>query len=98
VTSVQPGAPFDLDVTSADSPVGPSTTGARGISASVERLTPLRPGPINAVVRVLDLPPGLDAVNDHGKHVSIFPTRNMKFSEFQTLLNQIPWHTVGAQR
>jgi hypothetical protein len=85
-------------VTGADSPVGPSTTGPHGISASVEPLVPRRPGPINASVRVTDLPPGLAAVNDHGKHVSIFPTRNIKFGEFQTLLNQIPWQTVGGQR
>lgn len=97
-TSVQPGNQFDLDVTSADSPVGPSTTGAHGISASLEPLVPRRPGPINGFVRVSDLPPGLAAVNDHGKHVSIFPTDNMKFGEFQALLNQIPWQTGGGQR
>src|SRR5579871_1754378 len=37
-------------------------------------------------------PGGLAAVNDYGQHVTIFPEQDMPFSEFQLLLNRIPWH------
>lgn len=70
--------------------VGPSHTGEQGLSSS---LVPLecRPDEVNAVVKAGDLPPGLKAVNDHGKHVSIVPAEDMTFEKYQGLLNSIGW-------
>lgn len=73
-----------------DDMVGPSHTGTQGLSSSLTPLEP-RPGQVNGKVQAGDLPEGLGALNDHGDHVSIHPTSDMPFSDFQTLLNQVPW-------
>jgi RHS repeat-associated protein len=69
--------------------VGPSYTGLQGLSAS---LVPIpKPGQQVGQTTKPELPSGLDAVNDHLNHVSIFPSRDMTFREYQGLLNQIHW-------
>ncbi len=79
-------------VNSADDMVGPSYTGKQGLSGSQVPL-PVDPkrGTVNAVTDLDKLPDGLGAINDHGSHISIYPSRDMTFGEYQKLLNQIEW-------
>jgi RHS repeat-associated protein len=95
-SSVKPGGPFDLPVTSETDPVGPSYTRAAGLSGSIVPVITTRKGAINGIVPSAWLPDGLDAINDHGQHVTIFPARNMTFGEYQRLLNMIPWALGGS--
>jgi hypothetical protein len=82
---------YDIEPVGPNGMVGPSYTGADGLSASLVPL-PVRPGLSLGETKASRLPEGLAAVNDYGQHVTIFPGRDMAFSEFQLLLNQIPWH------
>ncbi|ORJ48009.1 hypothetical protein B2M27_22950 [Kluyvera intermedia] len=79
-------------VNSADDMVGPSYTGKQGLSGSQVPL-PVDPkrGTVNTVTDLGKLPDGLGAINDHGSHISIYPSRDMTFGEYQKLLNQIEW-------
>ncbi|WP_171405182.1 hypothetical protein [Acinetobacter sichuanensis] len=77
-------------VHSAKDMVGPDYTGMAGISTSQVPLTP-RPDQVLASVDKSSLPKGLSTINDHGDHVSVYPSENMTFGEFQTKVNSIPW-------
>ncbi|MCU4491830.1 RHS domain-containing protein [Acinetobacter guillouiae] len=77
-------------ITSANDMVGPSHTGKQGLSSSLEEL-PTRTGQVNGKVDASTLPKGLGYENDHGKHVSIYPAKDMTFGEYQKLLNSIDW-------
>jgi hypothetical protein len=57
----------------------------KGLSASTGD------GGNGGVVDTDNLPSGLSSVNDHGDHVSIYPSENMTFGEYQQKLNSIPW-------
>ncbi|MCI3881239.1 hypothetical protein [Acinetobacter higginsii] len=46
---------------------------------------------VNGKVDASTLPKGLGYENDHGKHVSIYPAKDMTFGEYQKLLNSIDW-------
>lgn len=46
---------------------------------------------INVTTDLKNLPNGLSSINDSGRHVSIYSSNNMTFSEFQDLLNKIEW-------
>ena len=78
------------NITSANDMVGPSHTGKQGLSSSLEEL-PTRTGQVNGKVDASTLPKGLGYENDHGKHVSIYPAKDMTFGEYQKLLNSIDW-------
>ena len=73
--------------------VGPSYTGTNGLSGSTIPLPadPIR-GTLNATTNLDKLPKGLNAINDHNTHISIYPARDMTFGEYQKLLNQIEWN------
>ncbi|MDR5781890.1 hypothetical protein QCE63_21045 [Caballeronia sp. LZ065] len=77
-------------VMSPDDMVGPSATGKCGLSSS-QIPNDLREGQVDAVFDTNKLPAGLAWLNDHDEHVSIYPARDMKFSEYQTLLNGLGW-------
>ena len=81
---------FDITPVGPDQMVGPSYTGQQRLSTSLDAL-PTRPGQSLGQTSVGDLPDGLGAVNDHGQHVTIYPTQDMPFSSYQGLLNQVPW-------
>ena len=70
-------------------PVGPSYTGKQGLSSSVEPME-VTGNLKNYTTSVNDLPQKLGAFNDHADNVSIYPKSEMSFSEYQSLLNQIP--------
>jgi hypothetical protein len=80
-------------VKSADDMVGPNYTGKQGLSGSQTPL-PVDPkrGTVNAVTDLDKLLDELGSINDHGSHISIYPTRDMTFGECQKLLNQIEWN------
>ena len=73
--------------------VGPDHTGKKGLSCSLDEspAEDLNPGQVNGKIDSSDLPDGLSSINDHGRHVSIYQTQNMQFSQFQSLLNKINW-------
>jgi RHS repeat-associated protein len=81
---------YDMDVAGPEATVGPSATEQAGLSASTQPRD-LFPSQVNGSVRVGDLPEGLGAVNDGGKHVSIYSTSDTTFAQYQGLLNSIPW-------
>jgi RHS repeat-associated protein len=92
-TSIQKGGKSkpDVMVNSPNDMVGPDHTPDQGLSGSTIPLDPMRPGQVNASVKVSELPPGLVAVNDHGDHVSLQPATNMTQAAYQAKLNQVPW-------
>lgn len=77
-------------ITSVNDMVGPSYTGKQGLSSSLVEL-PIRTGQVNGTVNASTLPKGLGYENDHGKHVSIYPEKDMTFGDYQSLLNSINW-------
>ena len=94
-TSSQSGVADMPTVRSPSDKVGPSTTGnTSGLSAN----TNVQTRGINGTVSVGNLPPGLGARLDNPSsgHVTIYPTHDMSFEEFQKKLNSIPWEKGGC--
>jgi hypothetical protein len=75
-----------------DGMVGPGVTGIDGLSSTPTASK--RPGDDLGKITANQLPAGLAAIQDKPGHISIYPTKKMKFKEFQQLLNQIPWALV----
>nr|ESK43104.1 hypothetical protein F987_01985 [Acinetobacter gyllenbergii NIPH 230] len=60
----------------------------QGLSSSLEEL-PIRTEQANGKVDASTLPKGLGYENDHGKHVLIYPAKDIKFGEYQTKFNSM---------
>jgi RHS repeat-associated protein len=92
-TANQKNALVDMPVKSPGDTVGPSTTGTQsGLSANLNDQTNSARKRVDGQVSVANLPEGLGAIHDSAEgHVTIYPTRDMTFEEYQEKLNNIPW-------